>query len=210
MNSPRPSATSPGNTHPGEKVVASYQQDSLRLLLIATRLYAELSGRGGTCSEVVNFLRGAQAPPQRSVAQPEQLPHCFGILAAVQSRWVAEAFERLVENGYVEPSPQSPTRWVLSRAGSLALRGRSPLPGELFPRPPRLGDHPTIEKRLRRLRRELAAQEGHSAYVVFPNSALAQLCAERPRSLADLAQVPGFGAVRVRRYGNRILAALKA
>ena len=194
----------------GEKVVASYQQDTLRLLLLATRLYAELSGRGGTSSEVVNFLRGAQAPPQRPSSAAAKLPPCFGILAALQSRWVEEAFERLVDNGYLEPSPQSPTRWVLSRAGSLALGGRAPLPGELFPQPPRLGDHPTIEKRLRRLRRELAARDGQSAYLVFPNAALAQLCADRPRSLADLAQLPGFGEVRVRRYGRRILAALRA
>lgn len=191
------------------QIVAAYQRETLRLVLLAARSYAELTQRGATPSELVNFLRGTRAPPEGAGSPAVEIGPSYGILEATRARWLEAAFESLLEEGLLETSPGSSARWVLSRSGSLALSGRATLQADLFPRPPRLGEHPTCEGRLRRLRAEIAAREGHSAYVVFPNSVLAQLCAVGPRSLADLAEIPGLGEVRVRRYGRRILAALK-
>jgi DNA helicase-2/ATP-dependent DNA helicase PcrA len=46
------------------------------------------------------------------------------------------------------------------------------------------------------------------AYVVFHNSALEEIAARRPRSLVELAAVPGVGPAKIGRYGEEVLAAL--
>ena len=46
------------------------------------------------------------------------------------------------------------------------------------------------------------------AYVVFHNAALEEIAARRPRSLAELAEVPGVGPAKLERYGEEVLAAL--
>jgi DNA helicase-2/ATP-dependent DNA helicase PcrA len=48
------------------------------------------------------------------------------------------------------------------------------------------------------------------AYLVFHNSALEEIAARRPRSLAELASVPGVGPAKLERYGEDVLAALAA
>jgi DNA helicase-2/ATP-dependent DNA helicase PcrA len=46
------------------------------------------------------------------------------------------------------------------------------------------------------------------AYVVFHNSTLEEIAGRRPRSLAELAAVPGVGPQKLERYGDEVLAAL--
>ena len=48
------------------------------------------------------------------------------------------------------------------------------------------------------------------AYVVFHNSTLAEIAARRPRTLAELALVPGVGPTKLERYGDEVLAALES
>jgi ATP-dependent DNA helicase UvrD/PcrA len=46
------------------------------------------------------------------------------------------------------------------------------------------------------------------AYVVFHNTTLEEIAARRPRSLAELAAVPGVGPAKLERYGEEVLATL--
>jgi DNA helicase-2/ATP-dependent DNA helicase PcrA len=55
-----------------------------------------------------------------------------------------------------------------------------------------------------------ARAEEIPAYVVFHNSTLAEIAGRRPRSLAELAAVPGVGPAKLERYGEEVLAALAA
>ena len=66
-----------------------------------------------------------------------------------------------------------------------------------------------LEDKLRALRRKLAKAESRSAFGIFPNATLAELAARRPGCLAELAEIPGLGEARIRKYGRRILAALR-
>jgi ATP-dependent DNA helicase RecQ len=45
-------------------------------------------------------------------------------------------------------------------------------------------------------------------YVVFHDSVLHQIAAERPASLGELAQISGVGPAKLERYGEDVLAAL--
>jgi DNA helicase-2/ATP-dependent DNA helicase PcrA len=55
-----------------------------------------------------------------------------------------------------------------------------------------------------------ARAEEIPAYLVFHNSTLAEIAGRRPRSLAELAAVPGVGPQKLERYGEDVLAALAA
>jgi ATP-dependent DNA helicase RecQ len=47
------------------------------------------------------------------------------------------------------------------------------------------------------------------AYVVFPDRTLAEMAVRRPRSLTALAEVRGVGAIKLGKYGERFLDALR-
>jgi DNA helicase II / ATP-dependent DNA helicase PcrA len=47
------------------------------------------------------------------------------------------------------------------------------------------------------------------AYVVFHNSTLAEIAARRPRTINELASVPGVGPAKLERYGREVLAAVE-
>ena len=55
-----------------------------------------------------------------------------------------------------------------------------------------------------------ARQDDVPAYLVFHNSTLEEIAARKPRSLDELAAVPGVGPAKLERYGEGVLAALAA
>jgi DNA helicase-2/ATP-dependent DNA helicase PcrA len=62
---------------------------------------------------------------------------------------------------------------------------------------------------LKAWRLERARADEIPAYVVFHNTTLAEIAARAPRSLAELAAVPGVGPAKLERYGGEVLAALR-
>jgi DNA helicase-2/ATP-dependent DNA helicase PcrA len=63
---------------------------------------------------------------------------------------------------------------------------------------------------LRTWRLERAKADEVPAYVVFHNSTLAEIAERQPRTLEELASVPGVGPTKLERYGEEVLAALAA
>ena len=63
---------------------------------------------------------------------------------------------------------------------------------------------------LKKWRLERARADEVPAYVVFHNSTLAEIAGRKPRTLHDLASVPGVGPAKLERYGDDLLAALAA
>ena len=54
----------------------------------------------------------------------------------------------------------------------------------------------------------VASEEEVPAYVVFNDRTLAELVARTPRTLAELAAVPGIGPAKLERYGAELLSRL--
>ena len=48
------------------------------------------------------------------------------------------------------------------------------------------------------------------AYIVFNNATLEEIAGRKPRSLIELAAIPGVGPAKLDRYGDDVLAALAA
>jgi DNA helicase-2/ATP-dependent DNA helicase PcrA len=70
-------------------------------------------------------------------------------------------------------------------------------------------DNPTYAA-LKRWRLERSKADEIPAYVVFHNSTLAEIAARRPKTIAELASVPGVGPAKLERYGSDLLEALAA
>jgi DNA helicase-2/ATP-dependent DNA helicase PcrA len=67
---------------------------------------------------------------------------------------------------------------------------------------------PPAFRTLKQWRLERAKADEVPAYVVFHNSTLEQIAERGPRTLAELATVPGVGPTKLERYGEDLLAAL--
>jgi ATP-dependent DNA helicase RecQ len=65
-------------------------------------------------------------------------------------------------------------------------------------------------ERLRAKRSELARAQGLPPYVIFHDKTLAEMAARSPRSLAQLAAVPGVGEAKLTRYGAAFLDLITA
>ncbi|WNQ10211.1 HRDC domain-containing protein [Paenibacillus aurantius] len=66
--------------------------------------------------------------------------------------------------------------------------------------------HAETLSRLKQWRREQAAQEGRSAFILASNRILQMISAYLPHTLEELAEIPGMGENRIRAYGDSILA----
>jgi ATP-dependent DNA helicase RecQ len=67
-----------------------------------------------------------------------------------------------------------------------------------------------LREHLREWRRSTAKQNGIAAFIILHDTTLDELCRRRPRSLAELLQVPGIGERKRELYGPQILEALKS
>jgi len=94
---------------------------------------------------------------------------------------------------------------VRLRADLPAARTRRQAPSPAVVAP---ADAPAWEA-LRRQRRELAEAEGVPPYVIFHDRTLAALLEQRPRSLDEMAAVPGIGQHKLERYGEVFLEVLR-
>jgi len=71
-------------------------------------------------------------------------------------------------------------------------------------------DLPQSFRTLKQWRLERAKADEVPAYVVFHNSTLEEIAERGPRTLTELAAVPGVGPAKLERYGEEVLAALAA
>ncbi|KAA8985466.1 DNA helicase RecQ [Halospina sp. K52047b] len=62
---------------------------------------------------------------------------------------------------------------------------------------------------LRRFRKELADAEGVPPYIIFHDATLREMLHARPKSLDEMASVPGIGQAKLERYGEQFLNVLK-
>jgi ATP-dependent DNA helicase RecQ len=189
-------------------VESEYQNAVVRAVLLAAIALSDLNRGAISRRRLINHLRGSQLPRSTGSASP---PPAYALLEGHIATWVEELVGRLVEEGYLEEAPGAGAftgGLVVTALAREALATDAPFPGPLLPERSRLGAHPEREDELRRLRADLAREEGRAPYGIFPNAALAELAARRPRSVADLAEIPGLGEARVRKYGPRILEAL--
>ena len=97
-------------------------------------------------------------------------------------------------------TPSPPALRPRPRSRSEERRRQEPSPAEA---------DPLLAEYLREWRRNMARENKVPAYIILHDSTLEELCRRRPRSLAELKQVPGIGERKAEVYGVEILQALR-
>jgi DNA helicase-2/ATP-dependent DNA helicase PcrA len=96
-----------------------------------------------------------------------------------------------------------PSRF-LDELGVRAVAAAAPTPSAK----PKLEATPAVQA-LKEWRLARARAEEVPAYVVFNDRTLAELLRMQPRTISELAAVPGIGPAKLERYGPELLAALR-
>jgi ATP-dependent DNA helicase RecQ len=109
-----------------------------------------------------------------------------------ESTWLVKALE-------VEPPKPSRVKVTAVSAAAVA----SGAVDNLAPVDPELREY------LREWRRNMARQQGVSAFIVMYDTSLDELCRRQPSSLEELRGVTGFGERKTEQYGEQILKALE-
>jgi ATP-dependent DNA helicase RecQ len=63
--------------------------------------------------------------------------------------------------------------------------------------------------RLKDLRRQLAAEAGAPAYIIFSDASLRDMCRKTPRTLEAFAEVAGVGEIKLKRYGQIFIESIR-
>jgi ATP-dependent DNA helicase RecQ len=105
------------------------------------------------------------------------------------------------------PEPRDTARERPGRGGSLPGERRRPTPDKTLwePEP----SEELLMLRLKELRSRLAQDARIPAYVVFSDASLRDMCRKKPRTREAFLEVNGVGAVKLERYGDPFLAAIR-
>ena len=69
-------------------------------------------------------------------------------------------------------------------------------------------DDIALFEQLRKLRSELAAEQGVPPYVIFHDSTLREMTLKKPSNLSEFARLPGVGQKKLDLYGERFISAI--
>jgi ATP-dependent DNA helicase RecQ len=152
----------------------------------------------------------------------------FGVGTELGKREWQSVFRQLVAQGHLAVDIEGHGGLHLSDTAPAVLRGEVPVAfrgdmAEALPARARKERAPSgaadaalapaeeaLWQALRALRLEIAREQGVPPYIIFHDTTLLDMVRRRPRDLAALALVPGVGASKLARYGDRFLVAIAA
>jgi ATP-dependent DNA helicase RecQ len=204
--------------------------DDITLLVRkALSAVARVHGKFGL-TLAAKLLRGEK--DERLEKSGLNLVSTYGVLADKPQAWLVSLLRRCVTAGWVAFSGGDRPVLYLTRDGQHAMKGtrairlrlppeRRTIPGrpdanrerssgrtgERRPSPltePTPADAPLFEA-LRAHRLAIAREQGVAPYVIASDRSLRDLCLLKPKNLAELLDVYGFGETRAERYGPALI-----
>ncbi|MGZ9159298.1 MAG: HRDC domain-containing protein, partial [Nitrospira sp.] len=180
-------------------------------------------GRFGV-SRIVEMLRGSRS--KALLAYGAEGCPSYGVYQAWSKPSMTRLVKDLIDSGYLHVEGLEYPTLDVTRLGQEVLQGigvvslhksttsprneaLSPQPGEPITSlalPQASPADPQLFERLRRLRLELAEEEGVAPFVIFHDKTLRTIAGHKPGTLAALLDIPGIGEVKVERYGRRVLS----
>jgi ATP-dependent DNA helicase RecQ len=184
------------------------------------------SGQRFGAAYLTDVLRGERSDRVESFGH--DMLSTFGIGSDLDARAWKSVFRQLVALGLLETDGMH-GGLRLTAASREVLRGQRQVKLRREPEPVRGGrkrggaiatatpaadalgaQDQALFEALRALRAELAREQNLPAYVIFHDATLRAMATQRPRDLDALARVNGVGASKLERYGERVLAVLRA
>lgn len=177
-------------------------------------------------SRIVEIVRGSRSKMIRTYGA-EDCP-TYGSCKTQSKTSVTQLVKSLIDGGYLRVEGLDYPTLALTRSGQEVLQGSRSLRLEkakagsteasstkllrqrVMPVsiPKVEVADPQLFERLRRLRTELAEEEGVAPFVIFHDKTLRRLASHKPLTSAALLEIPGIGKVKVERYGRRVLEIL--
>ncbi|MGH7231898.1 MAG: RecQ family ATP-dependent DNA helicase [Nitrospiraceae bacterium] len=186
---------------------------------------ARFHGRFGV-SRIIDLLHGSTA---KAILDARlHTTDVFGRLRSVRRPAVARLVRRLIQSGHLRIEGLEFPVLELTGKGAAVSEGTEPLVWDqmaeaLAPAENKTSsahsaknassglalsvDHQLFD-RLRKLRADIAAEEGIAAFMVFHDKTLRHIASVRPTSLTALEDVPGIGPAKLERYGQKVLRVL--
>jgi ATP-dependent DNA helicase RecQ len=169
---------------------------------------------------VIEVLRGAQSQRIRELGHDKLTT--YGIGKDQSHEYWLSVLRQLIHKGLLVQNITRHLVLQLTEAARPVLRGDQPL--ELaVPRTELLsakklrrrelelaqGDDATLFRELRKLRKQLAEEEGIPPYVVFNDATLLELAQFKPVTEADLLTINGVGYRKLERFGEAFLECIR-
>ena len=129
-------------------------------------------------------------------------------------------FRQLISSQMLTHDRDDRDRLILTEAGRKVLKGESPFhlredvleakpkTARKLPPTPRDADADLFGA-LKALRAAMAKAANQPAYVIFPDRTLIDMAKEKPRSLAEMAEIHGVGEQKLQKFGPAFLAVVK-
>jgi ATP-dependent DNA helicase RecQ len=153
----------------------------------------------------------------------------WGLMKETQAQRIRAILDFLIDERILETEGDEYPVIMLGSGYSDVLREERPvymkLPKEQKPKEKKLMSGPqkilskntaltgdsdkVLFEKLKELRRELAIKENVPAYIVFSDASLRDMCLKRPLSLVQFSAVNGVGAVKLEKYGEIFVEAIK-
>ncbi|MGI8738208.1 MAG: DNA helicase RecQ [Gammaproteobacteria bacterium] len=174
------------------------------------------TGQRFGAGHLVDVLLGKRTPKVQQFGHDQK--STFGIGQAHTAAEWQSVFRQLVASGYLHADADAYGGLKLTEASRPVLRGEVSIAFRVDDRPLRKdklaradavstpGD--SLWEQLREARLKLARAQNVPPYVIFHDSSLREMHARRPRTLAELARVPGVGERKLERYGGDFLDVL--
>lgn len=179
------------------------------------------TGQRFGAGHVIDLLLGRRTDRIGALGH-DRLP-TFGVGSDIDERSWRSVARQLVAQGLLTSDAGSHGALRVTAAAAPVLRGEASLQlRRTAPRPARTrtaakpapaaatGADGQLFDLLRAERRAIAEEQQVPAYVVFHDATLREIAARRPTTAAQLLEVPGIGAAKAQRYGDRVLAVVSA
>jgi ATP-dependent DNA helicase RecQ len=134
----------------------------------------------------------------------DQLP-TYGLMSSYTEKELVDLINILIAEGYlVLTEGQYPIVKIGVRAVPV-LKGQEKVLFKMKEQVTSIVEDDELFERLRRLRKELATQEGVPPYVIFPDSTLKEMSKHIPQDETSMLEIKGVGVLKYEKYGDMFL-----
>ena len=176
------------------------------------------TGQRFGAGHVIDVLLGKETPRVKSLGHQDL--STYGIGTEHSERAWRGVMRQLVAGGYLSTDADGYGTLKVSARSAPVLKGQETVHFRHDPAPQKVqkqskgaarpvdtlsGGEASLFEALRSLRATLAKEQEVPAYVIFDNKTLVKMAEVKPRSLKEMQRVPGVGAVKLERYGQRFL-----
>jgi ATP-dependent DNA helicase RecQ len=209
--------TESGQDSESEDVVDARRQATTVIVQKALSGVARANRRGGLAA-VASMLVGADEERVRRFGFTRL--STFGLFKGESVEWVTAVLRSLLAAGWIDLTPTDHPVPYVTKVGWDVMKGTLPTRMVVPPRiqsrrmsKPAASIPESVKRdalfvRLRDHRADVAKRRQLPAYVVAHDRTLVELVAKRPRTLADLVGIHGFGPSRIDQYGEGFLAVI--